>query len=161
RPGWWAEARSAPERHLRARDASTARCLVTRRAGGSRDGAPDRRSATPRVSGPSASDRQTRRRPDLLVASIAAETWGVLSLDELRGCGLSRDAVSVRVRRGWLHPLHRGVYAVGHANPPLEGRFLAAVKACGPHAVLSHYSAAALWGFLAWDDRHREVTVVG
>jgi hypothetical protein len=50
------------------------------------------------------------------------------------------------------------VYAVGHANPPLNGLFLAAVKACGTTAVLSHFSAAALYGFLTWDDRHPEIT---
>jgi hypothetical protein len=44
---------------------------------------------------------------------------------------------------------------------PLEGRFLAAVKACGPCAVISHMSAAALWGFMPWEERHPEVTVVG
>jgi len=97
----------------------------------------------------------------VLVARRAAHAWGVLSLDELRACGLSRDAVAVRVRAGRLHPRHRGVYAVGHANPPLEGRFLAAVKACGTGAVLSHRSAAALWGFVAWEERYPEVTVVG
>jgi hypothetical protein len=53
------------------------------------------------------------------------------------------------------------VYGVGHANPPLEGRFLAAVLACGPGAVLSHFSAAALWGLVPWDDRFPEVTVAG
>ncbi|HKE81114.1 MAG TPA: hypothetical protein VKB54_17485 [Solirubrobacteraceae bacterium] len=57
--------------------------------------------------------------------------------------------------------MHRAVYAVGHANPPLEGRFLAAVKACGPGAALSHFSAAALWGFVDWDARRFEVTVPG
>ena len=67
----------------------------------------------------------------------------------------------VRVRSGRLHQLHRGVYAVGHVDLSLEGRFLAAVKACGPGAVLSHYSAAALWGFVEWDDRFPEVTVLG
>jgi hypothetical protein len=36
---------------------------------------------------------------------------------------------------------------------------LAAVKSLGPQAVLSHFSAAALWGFLDWDRRHPEVTV--
>jgi Protein of unknown function (DUF559) len=56
--------------------------------------------------------------------------------------------------------MHRGVYAVGHANPPLEGRFLAAVKACGRDAVLSHFSAAALLGLVRWDGRHPEVTVL-
>jgi elongation factor P len=100
-------------------------------------------------------------RPDVLVAQRAAEAWGVLSLDELFACGLSRDAVSDRALSGRLHKIHRGVYSVGHANPPVEGRFLAAVKACGSGAVLSHHSAAALWGFMQWDDRHPEITVVG
>ena len=49
---------------------------------------------------------------------------------------------------GRLHPLHRGVYAVGHAAPSLHRGFMAAVLACGEGAVLSHGSAAVLWGFL-------------
>src|SRR5262245_27732400 len=85
-------------------------------------------------------------RPDVRVARIAAHQWAVLSLDELRSCGLSRDAVETRVRNGHLHPLYRGVYAVGHAKLTREAACLAAVKACGPTAVLSHYSAAALYG---------------
>src|SRR2546430_14645329 len=84
-------------------------------------------------------------RCDLRVARLAAEQWGVVSLGELRSCGLNDDAVSLRARNGRLHLLHRGVYAVGHPNPALEGRFLAAVKACGPGAALSHYAAAAHW----------------
>lgn len=62
------------------------------------------------------------------------------------------------MRRGRLHRLHRGVYAVGHRSLPLEARFLAAVKACGPGAVLSHFSAAALYELVRWDDRHPEIT---
>jgi hypothetical protein len=100
-------------------------------------------------------------RPDLRLARVAAEQWGVLSLDELVACGLLPGAVATRVRNGRLHQVHRGVYAVGHANLPLEGRFLAAVKACGSGAVISHMSAAALWGFMPWEARHPEVTVVG
>jgi very-short-patch-repair endonuclease/predicted transcriptional regulator of viral defense system len=99
--------------------------------------------------------------PDVLVARRAAEQWGVLSARELRQCGLSADAVAVRVRNGRLHRLHRGVYAVGHTSLPPEARFLAAVKACGPTAVLSHFSAAALWGIVRWSDRYPEVTVAG
>ena len=98
---------------------------------------------------------------DVRIARRAGEQWGVLSLAELQRCGLTRTAVMVRVRNGRLHPLHAQVYAVGHANLPLEGRFLAAVKACGPHALLSHFAAAAHWGFVAWDDRYPEVTVRG
>jgi very-short-patch-repair endonuclease len=99
--------------------------------------------------------------PDRAIAELAAHQWGVLSLAELLRCGVSRDGASDRVRNRRLHRLHRGVYAVGHANPPLEGRFLAAVKACGPTAVLSHFAAAALWNIVTWDGRYPEVTVTG
>jgi hypothetical protein len=95
-------------------------------------------------------------KPDNRVTLRAAQQWGVLSIDELLWCGLTRDMVSDRVRRGWLHPLHRGVYAVGHPNVPLNGRFLAATKACD--GVLSHYSAATLHGLVPWDHRLPEVT---
>jgi very-short-patch-repair endonuclease len=100
-------------------------------------------------------------KPDKQVAEVAGRQWGVVSLHELRGCGLSNDAVDARVEAGRLHRLHMGVYSVGHANPPLEGRFLAAVKACGTSAVLSHRSAAAHLGLLEWDGRLVEVTVPG
>jgi very-short-patch-repair endonuclease/predicted transcriptional regulator of viral defense system len=120
---------------------------------------PPTRLSECRVPEPQAQQLDTR--PDVRVAALAAEACGVLSIAELRACGLNDKAVQVRVRNGRLHQLHRGVYAVGHLNLPLEGRLLAAVKACGPGAVLSHYSAAALWGFVDWDDRFPEVTVLG
>lgn len=41
--------------------------------------------------------------------------------------------------------MHRGVYAVGHPVTGVRAKLLAAVLACGPGAVLSHRSAAALW----------------
>jgi hypothetical protein len=97
--------------------------------------------------------------PDIRAAARAADQWSVLSLDELRECGLSRKAVSVRARNGRLHRMYQGVYAVGHPNPPFEGRLLAAVKACGDGAALSHYSAAALWEFVRWDERFPEVSI--
>jgi very-short-patch-repair endonuclease len=54
--------------------------------------------------------------------------------------------IRARLAAGRLHVLHRGVYAVGHTRVCQEGRWLAAVLACGDGAVLSHRSAAALWG---------------
>lgn len=98
-------------------------------------------------------------RADVQVARRAAEESGVLDLDELRACGLSRNGVAVRVRNGWLHPLYCGVYAVGHPALTVRARWLAAVKSIGRGAALSHFSAAALWGFLDWDGRRPEVTV--
>jgi hypothetical protein len=95
---------------------------------------------------------------DRAVARLAAGAWGVVSIDELRACGLTDEAIKVRVRRGNLHPLHRGVYAVGHRNVTTEGTFLAAVKACGEYAALSHYAATCLRGWLRWDGRPVDVT---
>jgi len=95
------------------------------------------------------------------VAAIAAECWGVVSTAELLSCGLSHNAVATRRLAGRLYRLHRGAYAVGHPNPPWQGRLLAAVKACGPDAVASRFSAAALWAFLDFDEnRLPDVTVL-
>ena len=82
------------------------------------------------------------------MARLAARQWGVVDVDDLRACGLSDKAIHVRVAAGRLHPLYRGVYAVGHPTISLRGRCLAAVKACGAGAVISHFAAAFLWGML-------------
>jgi anti-sigma factor ChrR (cupin superfamily) len=55
------------------------------------------------------------------------------------------QAIADRVANGQLHRVHRGVYAVGHTVLTTRGRWVAAVLAAGPGAVLSHASAAALW----------------
>lgn len=94
------------------------------------------------------------------VAALAATQRGVVSAEELRGCGLSRDEIATWVRNGHLHQKHRGVYAVGHRELTVEGRWLAAVKACGTEAALSHYAAAALWDLVRWDGRRIDVTAV-
>ena len=80
------------------------------------------------------------------IAAIAGRQHGVISHGQLVAGGLSTATVSRWAAGGHLHRLHRGVYAVGHANISREGRLLAAVLACGPGAVLSHSSAARLWG---------------
>ena len=100
-------------------------------------------------------------RADLEVARVAARQHGVVSIEDLRACGLSNKAISVRVANGRLHPLHRGAYAVGHANPTREGWMLAAVMACGADALLSHFSAAALANMIRWEDRYPDVLVLG
>jgi very-short-patch-repair endonuclease len=61
--------------------------------------------------------------------------------------GLGRSAIQHRVAQGRLHPLMRGVYAVGRPRVTRHGRWMGVVLACGREAMLSHGSAAALWGF--------------
>jgi very-short-patch-repair endonuclease len=67
--------------------------------------------------------------------------------------GLEPGAIDRRVQAQRLHVIHRGVYAVGHTRLCREGRWLAAVLACGEGAVLSHRSAAALWGIRPYRGR--------
>jgi very-short-patch-repair endonuclease len=86
--------------------------------------------------------------PDRRVAEIASRQHGVITLRQLEAAGVTREAVYKRARRGRLHRLHRGVYAVGHSAPSWHRRWLAAVRACGDGAVLSHLSAASLWELL-------------
>lgn len=73
--------------------------------------------------------------------------------------GWSTEEIDGRIRSGRLHRLHPGVYAVGHRVIPKEGRLMAAVLASGPDAVLSHRSAAALWGLRGYSDGAVHVAV--
>jgi very-short-patch-repair endonuclease len=61
--------------------------------------------------------------------------------------GFSARSINHRIATGRLHPVRAGVYAVGRRELSDRGRWMAAVLSCGPDAVLSHGSAAALWGF--------------
>jgi predicted transcriptional regulator of viral defense system len=84
-------------------------------------------------------------RRERAIAEIVRRQHGVVALEQLNARGLASDAVRKRAGAGRLHRVHRGVYSPGH--PDLltrNGRFMAAVLACGPGAVLSHRSAAAL-----------------
>jgi len=84
--------------------------------------------------------------PDVRLAKLAARQHGVVSARQLYALGLTRQQVHDRRRAARLHSIHRGVYAVGIPNLTREGRFMAAVLAGGDGAVLSHGSAAWLWG---------------
>ncbi len=99
------------------------------------------------------------RREDERVAALAAPQWGVVDVAQLHSCGITDAGIESRVARGLLHRKHQGVYAVGHPHLPLEGRFLAALLACGEGAVLSHRAAAAAGGYLAWQGGPIDVLV--
>jgi hypothetical protein len=93
------------------------------------------------------------------LAKLAAAQHGVVSQRQLAKLGYSGSAVVRGVRAGRLHRLHRGVYAVGHPAVPKHGQCLAAVFASGDGAMLSHSSAAWLWGLNPELPRIPEVTV--
>jgi len=77
-------------------------------------------------------------------ARIAARQHGIVTRTQLRAAGFGDDVIDGRIRTRRLTRIHRGVYLVGIV-PPRYARELAACLACGPRAVLSHRSAAALW----------------
>jgi hypothetical protein len=82
------------------------------------------------------------------VAELAEAQYGVVSFRQLRDLGFSKGAIHRASEAGRLHRLHQGVYAVGHVPSSKHGRCMAAILACGSTAVLSHESAAWLWGLL-------------
>lgn len=92
------------------------------------------------------------------LAALAHRQHGVVSVGQLRDLGYSRDQIKRAGSSGRLHLLDRSVYAVGHTNLSLHGQCLTAVFACGPGAVLSHYSAAWLWGLARWSPEPFHVT---
>jgi very-short-patch-repair endonuclease len=68
-----------------------------------------------------------------------------VSRAQLSGLGYGRHAIAHRIEKGLLHPIRRGIYAVGRPEVSDKGRWMAAVLAGGDGAVLSHSSAAELW----------------
>ena len=91
-------------------------------------------------------DRGDRGRLDGAVGRLAEGQYGVFALVDAAPLGLTKQKASNRVAGKRLWRLHTGVYSI--VPPHLlrrEGRWLAAVLAGGPGAVLSHTHAAALW----------------
>ena len=109
--------------------------------------------------GPNSSVESQPRGIEREIAAFAGEQHGVLAHRELLALGLKRQAIAYRLERGRLHELHRGVYAVGHRVVSTDGVRMAAVLAGGPGAVLSHRSAAAMWGIRADSRPIVEITV--
>jgi very-short-patch-repair endonuclease len=100
----------------------------------------------------------------LRISMLAERQHGVVSRAQLVELGLGRGAIEHRVAVGGLIPLRRGVYAVGHRALRPRAHLMAALLDVGPGAVLSHASAAALWGIrpsaagridITVDDRRR------
>jgi very-short-patch-repair endonuclease len=89
-------------------------------------------------------------RLDRAVVALAARQHGVVTTRQLAIAGLTRNAVARRVAHGWLTPVFRGVYRVGPV-PGARAREMAAILACGGTTLLSHQSAAAVWGFREHD----------
>lgn len=85
--------------------------------------------------------REVERR----IMELARGQHGVVARRQLVELGLGRGAISRRAVSGQWTRLFHGTYLVGPIKPP-RAREMAAVLACGSTAVISHRSAAGLWG---------------
>jgi hypothetical protein len=92
------------------------------------------------------------------LADLADRQHGVVSIGQLKELGYSTSAVGRAAGSGRLHLIDRSVYAVGHTRLSRHGQCFAAVFACGPGAVLSHFSAAWLHGLARWSPEPFHVT---
>jgi hypothetical protein len=96
---------------------------------------------------------------DQSIGRLAGRQRGYVTRGQLLELGLGAGAIKYRVVKGSLLAVHTGVYAVGHEPASGVDRAYAALLASGPGALLSHASAAALWGiFERWREPF-EVTV--
>lgn len=98
---------------------------------------------------------------DTQISALASGQYGVVGRWQLVRLGMTAHMIKGRIRRGTLHVIHRGVYAVGHRALTVESRWMAAVLAYGPTAVLSHRSAGQLWGLYPRREISPEVTAHG
>jgi very-short-patch-repair endonuclease len=80
------------------------------------------------------------------IAALAEQQHGVVTRNQLRELGLHDRAIDDRIVSGYLHPLFRGTFAVGHRSVIRRGWMLAAVLTCEEGTVLSHGSAAEMLG---------------
>ncbi len=90
---------------------------------------------------------------------LVRDQHGVLTRTDLERLGFSRRGIEHRVKSGRLHLISRGVYAVGRRELTPHGRWMAAVLICGDEAMLSHRSAAQLWGIGYEKAKRIDVTV--
>ncbi|MFP5406471.1 MAG: type IV toxin-antitoxin system AbiEi family antitoxin domain-containing protein, partial [Gammaproteobacteria bacterium] len=98
---------------------------------------------------------------DQAIARLALGQHGVVARRQLLAIGMGSGAITVRLERGQLHELHRGVYVVGFRRISQKVRWMAAVLASGDGAVLSHCSAARLWRLIPPKVERIDVTAPG
>lgn len=80
-----------------------------------------------------------------LASELLDLQYGVISRGQALECGISQDAIRVRLRNGRWQRLAAGVYATFSGEPPRLALFWAALLTAGPGAAISHQTAAELY----------------
>ena len=82
------------------------------------------------------------------ILDSARRQHGHVARWQLLDLGVNRGLITGRLATGEWFAVHKGVYCIGPRRDDPVSRAAAAVLACGPGAMLSHASAASLWGLL-------------
>jgi very-short-patch-repair endonuclease len=93
------------------------------------------------------------------VVELARRQHGLVAVRQARDGGMTARQVQRLVERGHWRRLRRGVYVVGAAPVTFEQRAMGALLAVGPEAMVSHRTAARLWGLLGAAPVVMEVSV--
>src|SRR5438105_14780321 len=84
--------------------------------------------------------------PTKVQRGIVRRQHGAIARWQLLERGYTVEAIRHAVEAKRQYPIFAGVYAVGRPELSRLGMWMASVLASGRSAVLSHESAAALWG---------------
>jgi very-short-patch-repair endonuclease len=77
--------------------------------------------------------------------TLAARQHNLVEHTQLAGLGFTKRQIGLRVGRGWLRPVYRGVYSVGRTALTRDGVWMAGALALGSEVGISHQSAVELW----------------
>ncbi|HEX4011207.1 MAG TPA: hypothetical protein VHX62_14405 [Solirubrobacteraceae bacterium] len=92
--------------------------------------------------------------------ALAKRQNGYVSRAQLLDLGATRGLIDGRVGSGFFVIVFPGVYAIAPGRDDALARASAVLLACGPSAVLSHGSAASLWGLRdRWERGPMHVTL--
>jgi hypothetical protein len=93
------------------------------------------------------------------LVQLAAKQFGVVGVQDLAVCQVSRMWLGRRIQTGEWVRMHRGVFKLGASQPSLDELEMAAMLAAGDGAALSHVSAARRLGLDVPRERLVQITI--
>lgn len=94
--------------------------------------------------------QERKRASKVRIGKLARRQFGLATWAQLRGIGVSEATISRWVQAGYLVPVHRRVYAVGHLPNDTGARLSSLALFAGPSACISHGTCAHWRGWLRY-----------
>src|SRR3954470_1954449 len=97
--------------------------------------------------------------PDSHARALSRRQRHNITRAQLLELGFSSEKIRHKLATGRLHPVFRGVYAVGRPHDTREARWMAAVLRSGDGAAVRNFHGGGHWGIRPYSRRLIEVTV--